>query len=135
MSIDRSKVLAAAQKHLQRGNYDRALEEYQRLVRADPNDGEALMAAGMANLGLGRYALSIAAFQRQEELGVQPERAAYNMACAYALSGDPDSAIACLERSAAGGWDVRAFAARDPDLASVRDDPRLEALGPAPAAP
>lgn len=38
MSVDRSKVLAAAQKHLSKGNYDRAIGEYQRLVDDDPRD-------------------------------------------------------------------------------------------------
>ncbi|MBO6937643.1 MAG: tetratricopeptide repeat protein [Deltaproteobacteria bacterium] len=38
MSVDRSKVLSAAQKHLAKGNYDRAIAEYRRLVDEDPGD-------------------------------------------------------------------------------------------------
>ncbi len=38
MSVDRSKVLSAAQKHLAKGNYDRAIAEYQKLVAEDPAD-------------------------------------------------------------------------------------------------
>lgn len=38
MSVDRSKVLSAAQKHLAKGNYDRAIAEYRRLVDEDPAD-------------------------------------------------------------------------------------------------
>jgi len=38
LSVDRSKVLSAAQKHLAKGNYDRAIAEYQRLVDEDPAD-------------------------------------------------------------------------------------------------
>lgn len=38
MAVDRSKVLAAAQKNLAKGQYDRAIAEYRKLVDADPND-------------------------------------------------------------------------------------------------
>lgn len=38
MSLDRTKVLEAAQKHLAKGNYDKAIVEYRRLVEADPSD-------------------------------------------------------------------------------------------------
>ena len=38
MAVDRTKVLAAAQKHLSKGNYDRAIAEYKKLVDADPRD-------------------------------------------------------------------------------------------------
>ena len=38
MAVDRNKVLSAAQKHLSKGNYDRAIAEYEKLVAADPRD-------------------------------------------------------------------------------------------------
>jgi pentatricopeptide repeat protein len=38
VALDRSKVLETAQKHLAKGNYDKAIAEYQKLVREDPND-------------------------------------------------------------------------------------------------
>lgn len=38
MSVDRTKILEAAQKHLAKGAYDKAITEFQKLVKADPND-------------------------------------------------------------------------------------------------
>jgi pilus assembly protein FimV len=38
VALDRSKVLEAAQKHLAKGNFDKAIAEYQRLVKEDPAD-------------------------------------------------------------------------------------------------
>lgn len=38
MSVDRTKVLEAAQKHLGKGNYDRAIAELRKLVESDPTD-------------------------------------------------------------------------------------------------
>ncbi|MBN8611283.1 MAG: tetratricopeptide repeat protein, partial [Deltaproteobacteria bacterium] len=38
MAIDRTKILEAAQKHLSKGAYDKAIVELQKLVKADPSD-------------------------------------------------------------------------------------------------
>ncbi|HJL19483.1 MAG TPA: tetratricopeptide repeat protein [Sandaracinaceae bacterium LLY-WYZ-13_1] len=38
MSVDRTKVLEAAQKHLAKGNYDKAIGEFRKIVEADPSD-------------------------------------------------------------------------------------------------
>jgi hypothetical protein len=45
----------------------------------------------------------------------------YNLACAYAAAGRLDAAAAALEAAVALNTDLRANAARDPDLAAVRD--------------
>jgi predicted esterase len=47
----------------------------------------------------------------------------YNLACAYALSGDPDSALHWLGRAAASGFTRLALLDSDSDLDSVRDRP------------
>lgn len=46
MAVDRTKILAAAQKHLSKGHYDRAIAEYQKLVKADPRDVRTLLKIG-----------------------------------------------------------------------------------------
>jgi Flp pilus assembly protein TadD len=38
VSVDRTKVLEAAQKHLAKGAFDKAIAEFQKLVKADPKD-------------------------------------------------------------------------------------------------
>lgn len=38
MALDRSRVLETAQKYLAKGQYDKAIAEYQKLVNEDPND-------------------------------------------------------------------------------------------------
>lgn len=38
MAFKREKILAAAQKAVRKGNYDRAIKEYQQLVQADPKN-------------------------------------------------------------------------------------------------
>ncbi len=46
MSLDRTKVLEAAQKHLAKGNYDKAIVELQKLVDSDPSDVRTLLKIG-----------------------------------------------------------------------------------------
>ncbi|HYL13147.1 MAG TPA: hypothetical protein VEV41_08930 [Terriglobales bacterium] len=50
------------------------------------------------------------------------------MACVYALLGDADKAIDCLERLITHGWGQREWMEHDRDLAAVRDHPRFRAL-------
>lgn len=46
MSIDRAKVLQAAQKHLAKGQLDKAIVEYRRLMQDDPKDARTLLKIG-----------------------------------------------------------------------------------------
>jgi hypothetical protein len=54
--------------------------------------------------------------------------ASYNLACAQARADRPGEAAAALHEAIALNPDVRANAARDPDLAVLREDGRLESL-------
>lgn len=46
MSTDREKILQAAQKWVDKKKYDRAIEEYQKLVKLDPKDTRTLLKVG-----------------------------------------------------------------------------------------
>ena len=51
----------------------------------------------------------------------------YNVGCVFALLGETERAIDCIERAATlGGW--REWIANDSDLDSLRDHPRFKAL-------
>lgn len=54
--------------------------------------------------------------------------ATYNEACALALAGKKDEAFAKLQEAVRRGWANAAHAQKDPDLASLRDDPRWQPL-------
>ena len=38
MAFDKNKAILAAQKYLQKGQYDRAIREYERVLKEDPKD-------------------------------------------------------------------------------------------------
>ena len=52
----------------------------------------------------------------------------YNVACLYSLEGRIEEAIGCLEDAFAMGFASRDWIERDPDLNSLREPPRFQAL-------
>lgn len=52
----------------------------------------------------------------------------YNAACCHALGAEPDRAFASLQRAVDDGFRDGAHLANDPDLASLRTDPRWQPL-------
>ncbi len=63
-------------------------------------------------------------------MAADPEEAAvlYNVSCAYALFGETDKSIDCLEKAFGLGFGHKEWIENDPDFASVRRNPRFQAL-------
>ena len=61
---------------------------------------------------------------------VYPEENAtlYNVACSYALMGEPDQALALLESAVNHGFGHEDWMENDPDFASLRAHPRFKAM-------
>jgi len=66
----------------------------------------------------------------KKALGVDPDfgDAYYNMACVYALSGQPELALRYLQIAAVNGYATAEGIGEDPDLASLRELPAWQAL-------
>jgi len=52
----------------------------------------------------------------------------YNLACSYALMGEPDRALDCLERAHLEGMSIAGWAENDSDLDSLHGNPRFQML-------
>jgi len=52
----------------------------------------------------------------------------YNLACLFALIGDQDNALDCLEQSVIGGMTHKSWIENDSDLESLRGHPRFIAF-------
>jgi hypothetical protein len=52
----------------------------------------------------------------------------YNIGCLYAVAGKPGLALDHLERAMELGMRNRDWLMTDPDLSSIREDPRFAAL-------
>lgn len=86
---------------------------------------------GFAELILGRNEAAVRHYEKAFEVGIPPGPntrgvAAYNLACGYAKLGRKDDALRSLETAVneGGGRDM----ATDEDLASLRGEPRFQAL-------
>jgi TolB-like protein/Flp pilus assembly protein TadD len=105
-----------------------ALQAAERHLQFHPDDVRAVSLGSGALYGLGEHARAREWVDRA--LSMDPEEAPtlYNVACTYSLLGETDKAIECLERAFRQGFAHKEWIDKDPDLSSVRDDPRFRAL-------
>lgn len=67
MAINRDKIRQSAQKFVQKKKYARAIAEYQKLVRDDPNDARTLLKIGDLQARMHGYEEAIATYDRVGE--------------------------------------------------------------------
>lgn len=108
--------------------YETALEVAERHMDLNPDDPRAatMRAVSLCRLGRSDEGLRWA----REALAIDPEDAGvrYNVACLYALEGRTDDAIGCLEEAIRVGFGNREWLEHDPDIESLRNDPRFARL-------
>jgi len=64
VAIDRERVLAAAQKYVEKRRYDRAITEYEKIIQEDPNDARTLLKIGDLYSKADNYAEAVATYER-----------------------------------------------------------------------
>ncbi len=108
--------------------YRRALQVTEQHLELNPDDPRATTICAVSLCRLGETARGLACAGRALEIDPEDAGVRYNVACLYALQGEHDRALDALEECAALGFGNREWFARDPDLASLRDEPRFQAL-------
>lgn len=108
--------------------YRQALAAAQEHLALNPDDPRAATMCAVSCCRLGRPVEGLQWAERA--LRIDPEDAGiqYNVACLYALEGEAERAMQCLERACRCGFGHRGWIARDPDLESLHDDPRFQVL-------
>ncbi len=119
-TMDEANALFQAQQ------WDQAAADYEAIVGSEPGNGPAWLRLGNSRHSLKQYDKAIAAYEKAVALGAGLPGGRYNLACAYALNGDKEKAFAWLDKALAAGFRNVAQLRNDPDLASLRDDPRFE---------
>ncbi len=106
----------------------RALKLAEKHVELHPDDARAHYLGAGILCQLGERARGLEWAQRA--LATDPEETSiiYNVGCVYALSGETEKAIDCLEKATAQGDWYKGWAQKDSDLDSLRSNPRFQAL-------
>jgi len=98
----------------------------ERQVTSVPEDTRARILLAICYAYLGRRADAAAAVDQVVAMGVSDSHSLYNIGCQYAVLGDKKRALDALKKAAAAGYGDWTSAERDPDLASLRDDPEFQ---------
>lgn len=126
--LTRSEDARAVRAHAAR-DWEATLAAVKGWIRRDPENGHPHQLAGDAAYQLKRYPDAASHYETAGARGWMPALTYYNAACSRALAGQREPAIQDLEKAFATGFmQDRAAVLRDPDLATVRDDPRFQKL-------
>lgn len=88
----------------------------------------ALADSGYGLMEAGDFAAAIAVMKASEDALPASRYGPYNLACAYAKSGQSAPALEALGRAVKIGWDDLRHISSDPDLAPLRETPEFQAL-------
>jgi adenylate cyclase len=132
---DHEAAFFAGQARGAMGQTDAALEHYRKAaifsehhMQLNPDDARAATIRAVACCRTGRTREGLEWAARAVEMEPHDGGVLYNVACLYSVAGEREQAIGYLERAAATGFGNREWVEKDPDLASIRDDPRVQAV-------
>jgi len=93
-----------------------------------PGDARAWYLGAHAHLELGDRTTALRWNAQATKLGPRDPATLYNAACLFAVMDEVDACFECFHRAIEHGFSNRPWLETDPDLASIRSDPRYPAL-------
>lgn len=127
--VSREILIIQGNEHLRDKNYERAVEDLQKVLDERPFDFQANYYIAFSYLLMKRYAKAIHHFEIARRINPEDELTLYNLACAYALhGGKSQEAIDALEASVKAGFSDPEHMEKDPDLDSLRGEERYQQL-------
>ena len=134
-SLDsRGRLVQQAAIFTNENNIADAIRVCEQLVAEDANDAPAWLQLGNAYREAKRYEEAVTAYTKAARGSEVRANAWYGAARGAGLLNNKEKALEFLKKSLAAGFEGKRFVSRDPALALLRDDPRLEALLSAPGA-
>ena len=106
----------------------RGLQVAEKHLELNPDDARALYLGAGALIKLGERERGLEWSKRAYAMDPEDPGVLYNVACNYALLGQTDDAIACIEKAVQNGFGQREWLENDSDIDSVRGDPRFQVL-------
>ncbi|HSG98680.1 MAG TPA: tetratricopeptide repeat protein, partial [candidate division Zixibacteria bacterium] len=135
--IDPTDYLAASMLHLaymnmgdsrQKQALQSSLKALNEHLTLHPGDVRALQLASTQFAKHGDAAAARKCIATMRQLSPDETGVLYNGACAHAILGDRDEALAFLKQALSQGQHLYEWAAMDADFASLRDDPEFQKL-------
>ncbi len=111
-----------------RATLRRGVQVTERHLELNPDDVRALVLGAGALMQLGEHQRALEWARRGLALDTEDSGVLYNVACVYALGGQAEEALDCLDRAVRNGFGHREWLEHDSDLDSVRQEPRFQAL-------
>jgi hypothetical protein len=127
------ETLTEARRLIQSQDYGQALALLGPLLERAPDNAQAWLAYGQALQKQGQLDRALEAHAKAAGFDETKLQAMYDTGATYALKGEPDNAFAWLERLHETARFNLTGIGIDPDLASLKDDPRFGELFPTPA--
>ncbi len=104
------------------------VENARRYAAANPHDPRPLYLGAGGLILLGRRQEGLAWAERAYAMGPDDDGILYNLACTYAVAGEPGRALDCLESAVRHGFSGRDWVEHDSDLDPIRDTERFRAI-------
>ena len=108
--------------------YRKALRLIEERLELNPDDARACQLAAVNSSQLGEAEAAIDYARRALAIDPDDPLLLYNIACMYALLGNPDESLSCLERAVDKGYGQKDWVAHDSDLDSLRGLPRFQTI-------
>jgi len=115
------------QKLIDAKDWKAAITAADALTTAEPNSPAAWVKRGLAYQGEGDSRGALDSYLQAEKLGATPMTLAFREAAAYARLGENQKALDLLDQAEKNGM-ILGDRLQDPDLGSIRGDPRFAAI-------
>lgn len=104
------------------------IEMCEQILRSNPDHFEALVLLGDAYTRRGDYAKGLEFDLRLSKIKPDNKLIRYNLACSYALTGEKEKALLCLNKAVELGYRDIEHLRQDHDLDGIKSDPRFQSL-------
>jgi transcriptional regulator GlxA family with amidase domain len=127
---ERGRLLQTASMRLEENNFTDAIALYRQALERDRSDGSTWYALGETLHRAKQYDEAAQAFLTAAKgaEGFQLQQSFYNAACSFAQGGQLEEGIESLRKAYAAGFRDRDAVESDPDLAPLKNHPKLASL-------